>query len=192
MQIRPVIIDNYDSFTYNLVQLVERSVDVRPVVMLNDCLEKSLLDAATHILLSPGPGIPGEANGMMQVIRAYHQTTPILGICLGHQALAEFFGTKIYRLPRVEHGVAAQLQVIEEHSLFEGISSQSQIGRYHSWAVSSDSLPKNLKSLAHDENGINMAFAHQELPVYGVQFHPESFLTTFGIQLMRNFFLISK
>ncbi|MDO5509486.1 MAG: aminodeoxychorismate/anthranilate synthase component II [Weeksellaceae bacterium] len=183
-----VIIDNYDSFTHNLVQLIEQSTGISPHVMLSGAIDQQRLQQATHIILSPGPGLPQEAIGMMRTIENFHRSKPILGICLGHQALAAYFGAHLYRLPQVQHGITAQLQIIQENPLLHNVPQNTSIGRYHSWCVDRPTLPAELEALATDQEGNLMVFAHTSLPIFGIQFHPESFLTPAGHQIMQNFF----
>lgn len=181
-----LVIDNYDSFTYNLVHLLQELNQDYEVVR-NDKFELSYVDQFDKILLSPGPGIPEEAGLLMEVIRNYAARKSILGICLGQQAIAEVFGGKLFNLPKPLHGVSSSIVVTDkEEKLFKNFPSDSKIGRYHSWAVEKESLPENLKITALDENGIIMALSHTEYDVRGMQFHPESVLTDNGKLLIAN------
>ena len=181
-----LVIDNYDSFTYNLVHLLQE-LDQAYEVVRND--KFALEDVASYdkILLSPGPGIPEEAGLLLDVIRTYAPTKSILGICLGQQAIAEVFGGKLYNMPKPLHGVATDIIVTdEEEVLFKDFPRNSKIGRYHSWAVDKEALPAELKITALDPDGVIMALTHREYDVRGMQFHPESVLTDNGKKLIEN------
>lgn len=181
-----LVIDNYDSFTYNLVHLLQE-LDQAYEVVRND--KFALEDVANYdkILLSPGPGIPEEAGLLLDVIRTYAPTKSILGICLGQQAIAEVFGGKLYNMPKPLHGVATDIIVTdEEEVLFKDFPRNSKIGRYHSWAVDKEALPAELKITALDSDGVIMALTHREYDVRGMQFHPESVLTDNGKKLIEN------
>ncbi|WP_343568516.1 aminodeoxychorismate/anthranilate synthase component II [Sphingobacterium sp.] len=181
-----VVIDNYDSFTYNLVHLLQE-LDQEYVVWRNDKFKLEDIDAFDKILLSPGPGIPEEAGLLLDVIRTYAPHKSILGICLGQQAIAEVFGGTLFNMEKPLHGVATNITVVDEsEKLFRDFPKDSKIGRYHSWAVKKDTLPASLKVTAIDENGIIMALTHTEYDVRGMQFHPESVLTTNGKKLIEN------
>ncbi|HAE67165.1 MULTISPECIES: anthranilate synthase component II [Sphingobacterium] len=181
-----VVIDNYDSFTYNLVHLLQE-LDQEYVVWRNDKFKLEDIDAFDKILLSPGPGIPEEAGLLLDVIRTYAPHKSILGICLGQQAIAEVFGGTLFNMEKPLHGVATNITVVDEsEKLFRDFPKDSKIGRYHSWAVNKDTLPASLKVTAIDENGIIMALTHTEYDVRGMQFHPESVLTTNGKKLIEN------
>lgn len=181
-----LVIDNYDSFTYNLVHLLQELGETYEVVR-NDKFELDYVDRFEYILLSPGPGIPEEAGLLMDVIRTYASSKRILGICLGQQAIAEVFGGKLFNMPSPLHGVASSIIVTDsEEKLFQNFPADSKIGRYHSWAVERESLPASLKITAVDENGIIMALTHTEYDVRGMQFHPESVLTDNGKKLIEN------
>ncbi len=181
-----LVIDNYDSFTFNLVHLLNEAGH-EATVWRNDKFELPQIERFDKILLSPGPGIPSEAGLLLDVIRSYAPTKSILGICLGMQALAEVFGGELYNLSRPVHGRATQLTVKDpQESLFLDCPPHFQVGRYHSWAVSSNNLPSVLKVTAEDDNGVIMALSHRTMDVKGVQFHPESILTEHGRQLIEN------
>jgi len=181
-----VVIDNYDSFTYNLVHLLQE-LGQEYVVWRNDKFKLEDIEAFDKILLSPGPGIPEEAGLLLDVIRTYAPHKSILGICLGQQAIAEVFGGTLFNMEKPLHGVATNITVVDEsEKLFHDFPKDSKIGRYHSWAVSKDTLPSCLKITAVDENGIIMALTHTEYDVRGMQFHPESVLTTNGKKLIEN------
>ncbi|QKJ32249.1 aminodeoxychorismate/anthranilate synthase component II [Mucilaginibacter mali] len=182
-----LIIDNYDSFTYNLVHLVNE-IGLECEVWRNDQFKLEDVDAFGRIILSPGPGIPSEAGLLLDVIKTYAPTKSIFGVCLGQQAIAEVFGGTLYNLSRPMHGIATPIKVTDtEEQLFKGLPASFKVGRYHSWVVSREGLPDSLKITAIDEadNSI-MALCHKEYDVRGVQFHPESVLTEFGKEMMQN------
>jgi anthranilate synthase component II len=182
-----LIIDNYDSFTYNLVHLVNE-IGLQCDVWRNDQFKIEDVDAYSHIILSPGPGIPSEAGLLLEVIEKYSPTKSIFGVCLGQQAIAEVFGGKLFNLSRPMHGIATPIKVTDPHEkLFAGLPQSFKVGRYHSWVVSNDGLPDSLTITAIDEqdNSI-MALRHKQYDVRGVQFHPESVLTEHGRGMMQN------
>ncbi|WP_295714701.1 aminodeoxychorismate/anthranilate synthase component II [Mucilaginibacter sp.] len=182
-----LIIDNYDSFTYNLVHLVNE-LGLQCEVWRNDKFAIEDVGAYDKIILSPGPGIPSEAGLLLDVIKKYAPTKSIFGVCLGQQAIAEVFGGSLYNLSQPMHGIATPIKVIDgQEELFQGLPDTFKVGRYHSWVVSSDGLPDALKVTAIDEadNSI-MALSHREYDVRGVQFHPESILTEYGKEIMQN------
>ncbi|SEC83972.1 anthranilate synthase component 2 [Tenacibaculum sp. MAR_2009_124] len=183
-----LILDNYDSFTYNLVHMVEKITDTYPDVYRND--EISLEDVGRYdlIILSPGPGIPNEAGILKEVIRTYAGKLPIFGVCLGLQAITEVFGGKIMNMNEVFHGVATDMKVLEKEAIiFKDIPQTFPAARYHSWIASKEDLPESLEVTAIDEDGGIMAVRHREFHISAVQFHPESILTEVGEQLVRNF-----
>jgi anthranilate synthase component 2 len=187
---RVLIFDNYDSFTYNLVHLVEHILRTPVTVKRND--EISIEEAADfdRIILSPGPGIPSEAGLLLDLIRAHASNIPMLGVCLGHQAIGEVFGGSLHNLAQVYHGLSRPLHMTDSnHFLFQGMPDLPMVGRYHSWVVDRASLPDCLHVIAEDDQGYIMAMQHQSFPVTGVQFHPESVLTPQGEILMRNWLL---
>ncbi|MBL4653460.1 MAG: aminodeoxychorismate/anthranilate synthase component II [Flavobacteriales bacterium] len=179
------VIDNYDSFTYNLVQLLDQ-VNANPTVVRNDRFKIEDLESFDKILISPGPGVPDDAGLTKAVIEKYGATKSILGICLGHQAIAEVFGGKISVMDKVYHGVATEIEVVDSSDyLFKNMPNKFDVGRYHSWLVDND-LPTELSVTAQDKNGQIMAIKHNAFDVRGVQFHPESILTEHGLQLIKN------
>jgi len=179
-----LVIDNYDSFTFNLVHYLEE-LDCTVTVKRNDQFELEEVANYDKIVLSPGPGIPDEAGLLKAVIEKYAKRIPMLGVCLGHQAIAEVFGGTLTNLSTVFHGVASEMTVVQDDPLFNGLPHRFDVGRYHSWVVNKP-LPEGFALLAEEENGQVMAFKHQEYPIYGVQFHPESVLTPHGKQLLKN------
>lgn len=181
-----VIIDNYDSFTYNLSHLVkEQGAEVQ--VLRNDQFELRALEAYDKIILSPGPGIPSEAGLLCDVIRTYAGKKPILGVCLGHQAIGEVFGARLENLTQVFHGVATPCQIVADDPIFEGLERTITVGRYHSWVVATDGLPACLEVTALSDEGQIMALRHRQYDVHGIQFHPESVLTPEGRTIIKNF-----
>ena len=181
-----VIIDNYDSFTYNLVHLL-KELGADTTVLRNDCFRPEQLEKYDKILLSPGPGIPSEAGHLLEVIRRYANRKPILGVCLGEQAIGEVFGARLINLDRVFHGVQTPVFIHDTSDyLFQGLPDTIQAGRYHSWVVSTDSFPANLTITAVSAEGYIMALRHRTYDVRGIQFHPESVLTPEGAQIIRN------
>lgn len=180
-----VIIDNYDSFTYNLAHLV-KELGAEVTVFRNDKFEMDSLEAFDKIMLSPGPGIPSEAGLMPEVIKRYAQSKPILGICLGHQAIGECFGGRLANLDRVFHGVATEGTQLGNDYMFNGLPRRITMGRYHSWVVSREYLPDCLEITAESDEGHIMALRHRTLDIRGLQFHPESVLTTDGRKMMEN------
>ena len=190
---RILIFDNYDSFTYNLVQLVQRITGMRPEVHRNDMLPLEEVGAFDRIILSPGPGIPVEAGQLLPLIRRYAAAKPILGVCLGHQAIGEVFGGRLINLPRVFHGVATPVRLKQGllpaekgRDWFAGLEGGLTVGRYHSWVVDADGFPDCLEATAFDADGRVMALRHRKYDVQGVQFHPESILTPLGERMLRN------
>ncbi len=180
-----VIIDNYDSFTYNLSHLV-KELGANVTVYRNDQFEMDQLEAFDKIILSPGPGIPSEAGLLLDVIRTYAGKKPILGVCLGHQAIGEFFGGKLENLSDVFHGVATEGTQYGIDPIFEGLPQRIIMGRYHSWVVSKENFPACLEVTAESDEGQVMALRHREYDIHGIQFHPESVLTTEGRTMLRN------
>lgn len=179
-----LVIDNYDSFTYNLVHYLE---DLGCVVTVkrNDQLKLEEVDAFDKIVLSPGPGIPDEAGLLKEIIAKYAPTKSIFGVCLGQQAIGEVFGGTLINLDEVYHGIATQIQITKEDPIFSGLPKQIDVGRYHSWVVNPD-LPDSLEATSVDENGQVMSLRHKEFDVCAVQFHPESVLTPDGKKILEN------
>jgi hypothetical protein len=180
-----VIIDNYDSFTYNLAHLV-RSLGADVDVLLNDRFVMDDLAVYDKIILSPGPGVPREAGQLMEVVRRYAGRKPILGVCLGHQAIAEVYGARLENLGAVFHGVATEGSRVDGEPLFEGVPKKFLMGRYHSWVVSREGFPDCLEITADTPDGQIMALRHRHKDVRGIQFHPESVLTPMGRRIVGN------
>lgn len=187
-----LVFDNYDSFTYNLVHLVEKILHQRVDVYRNDQIALEDVAAYDKIILSPGPGIPEEAGLLLPLIKEYASVKSILGVCLGHQAIGQAFGGKLVNLSTVYHGVATPIQQVSGlapgnfPSLLDGIAPELEVGRYHSWVVAEEDFPAELEITARDANGYIMALRHRKYDVQGVQFHPESVLTPQGEKMLRN------
>ncbi|MBP1164882.1 MULTISPECIES: anthranilate synthase component II [unclassified Chryseobacterium] len=186
--LKVLVFDNYDSFTYNLVQIIERILDQKVDVVRNDEITLAEIDQYDKIILSPGPGIPEEAGILLELIKEYAPTKSILGVCLGQQAIAEAFGGSLINLSEIFHGVATTTELTKEDTkLFKGLSSGLEVGRYHSWAVNPSDFPEELEVTAVDKDGMIMALQHKTYDVHGVQFHPESILTPEGEVIIKNF-----
>ena len=182
-----LVFDNYDSFTYNLVHLVEKITGEKVDVYRNDMIALVEVAAYNKIILSPGPGIPVEAGLLLPLIKEYAATKSILGVCLGHQAIAEAFEGTLINLSTVYHGVATPIKILNAKSeILNGLPETIEVGRYHSWIVNEDDFPDDLEITARDENGYIMALQHKTFDVQGVQFHPESVLTPDGEKILRN------
>jgi anthranilate synthase component 2 len=185
-----LVFDNYDSFTYNLVHLVEKIIHGKVDVYRNDEIPLEKVKAYDKIILSPGPGIPEEAGLLLPLIKEYAASKSILGVCLGHQAIGQAFGGELINLSNVYHGVATPIRVgsgqLAVSSLFEGLPDVLEVGRYHSWVVSESNFPDVLEVTAKDDNNYIMALQHKSYDVKGVQFHPESVLTPQGEKILRN------
>jgi anthranilate synthase component 2 len=181
-----LVIDNYDSFTYNLVYLLKQFDDVRVEVVRNDCVKMDSIQDYDKILFSPGPGIPQEAGMMCDVIREFAALKPMLGVCLGHQAIGEVFGSKLKNLTRVFHGIATDIFLQRTDGIFKDVPKSFKAGRYHSWVIDETSLSDELEVTATDENNLIMAVAHKKYDIQGVQFHPESILTEHSATMMSN------
>ena len=180
-----LVIDNYDSFTYNLVHYLE-DLDCEVIVKRNDKLTLDEVDAFEKIVLSPGPGVPDEAGLLKQIIATYAPTKSILGVCLGQQAIGEVFGGTLENLDNVYHGVATNITLsVDDESLFDGLGKTFEVGRYHSWVVNAN-LPESLEATSFDENGQIMSLRHKVYDVKGVQYHPESVLTPNGKTILKN------
>lgn len=180
-----VIIDNYDSFTYNLSHLL-KELEADVTVIRNDKFNLDDLNIYDKILLSPGPGIPKEAGLLMDVIKTYAGKKPILGVCLGEQAIGEFFGGKIINLSSVFHGIQSNVRLMGNDYIFDSLPENILVGRYHSWVVEKESLPTCLEITAESEEGYIMALKHKSFDIHGIQFHPESVLTPYGKNIIGN------
>ncbi len=181
-----LVLDNYDSFTYNLVHII-RQLRYEFEVHRNDKITMEEVNRFDKILISPGPGIPDQAGIMKEVIKHYGPSKSILGVCLGHQGIAEVYGGSLYNIPKVLHGVTSKANVIDKNEkLFLGLPDSFQVTHYHSWAVTPGSLPAQLKVTAENEEGLIMAIRHTSYDVCGVQFHPESIMTPEGPRIIEN------
>lgn len=181
-----LVFDNYDSFTYNIVHAL-RELGENPDVVRNDMINLDEVKAYDKIIISPGPGIPEEAGLLMPLLKRYAGKKPILGVCLGHQAIGQNFGARLKNLPEVYHGVSTPVRVTEKDYLFEGLQDSFKVGRYHSWVVDKEGFPyKELEIIATDDNGMIMAMRHKNYDIRSVQFHPESVLTPEGITIIAN------
>ena len=183
MNKKVLVIDNYDSFTYNLVHYME-DLDYEVCVVRNDEFSMDFVEKFDKILISPGPGIPEEAGQTKELIKRFYSTKSIMGVCLGHQAIGEVFGGKLKNLDSVFHGVATDIKIVSEDKVFKNIPKKIKVGRYHSWVV--EKLNDNLEVLASDNDGNIMALRHKDYKVWGVQFHPESILTEYGKDILKN------
>lgn len=182
-----LLIDNYDSFTYNLVDDLRSFSDIQFEIVKHD--DPAILEGKYDgIIISPGPGLPHEAGLLMEALIFYaNQRTPILGVCLGLQAIALCFGGQLKQLDRVCHGYLSQIEINNRHPIFRDLTDKITVGRYHSWVADNEHLPDTLNVLGRDSKGSIMALAHQSLPIYGVQFHPESYMTPLGRVILSNF-----
>ena len=181
-----LVFDNYDSFTYNIVHAL-RELGCNPDVVRNDQISLDEVEKYDKIIISPGPGIPEEAGILMPLLKRYAGKKPILGVCLGHQAIGQNFGAKLLNLPEVYHGIATPIYLIADDYIFKGLPSKFDVGRYHSWVVDTENFPNDqLEVIARDENGMIMALRHKYYDIRGVQFHPESILTPQGMQIIAN------
>jgi len=190
-----LVFDNYDSFTYNLVHVVEKILNQKVDIFRNDKITLDQVNDYDKIILSPGPGIPVEAGLLLPLIQQYAPIKSILGVCLGHQAIAEAFGGSLNNLKNVFHGIATPIQLLKNErneipTIFNQLPEQITVGRYHSWVVNDDDLPEELTITARDESGLIMALQHKKYDVTGVQFHPESVLTPHGEAIIRNWLLL--
>ncbi|KNY25280.1 anthranilate synthase component II [Pseudobacteroides cellulosolvens] len=186
-----IIIDNYDSFTYNLYQFIgEINPDIEVYrndkITIEDVMEKK----PSHIIISPGPGFPKDAGICTELIKRLGKSIPLLGVCLGHQSIGEAFGGRVIHAKELMHGKASEIDVDSESPLFKNLPGKIMAGRYHSLIVERSSLPQELKITANTEDGEIMGFMHKEYPIYGIQFHPESILTPDGKEIIRNFLSI--
>ena len=182
---KTVIIDNYDSFTYNLAHLV-KELGAEVDVLRNDKFELEELEKYDKIILSPGPGIPEEAGLLLEVIRTYAGRKPMLGVCLGEQAIGQVFGGKLTNLSEVFHGIQTNVKIKNKDYIFSGLPTEIPVGRYHSWVVDTEGFPEELVITAISSEGQIMALKHREYDIHGIQFHPESVLTPDGKQIVGN------
>jgi anthranilate synthase component II len=181
-----LVLDNYDSFTYNLVYIIrDLGYGAQMDIYRNDKISLDSIDQYDKILLSPGPGVPADAGVMPELLKRYSPTKDILGVCLGHQAIGEAFGSGLINLTEVVHGVASKVK-IQSDPIFEGIPETFTVGRYHSWVIDESTLPDSLEIIAKTPDGQIMAVRHTSYKVKGLQFHPESILTEYGVRMVEN------
>ncbi len=186
-----LVIDNYDSFTYNLVHYIESNPNFKVDVFRNDEIALKDVDNYNTLILSPGPGLPKDSGILYEIIREYASSKKMLGVCLGMQAIGEVFGGTLINLDEVSHGISSPIKVVvSDDKLFKGLPTTFKTARYHSWIVDKTNFPKELLITSEDENGKIMSFKHKVYNIYGVQFHPESILTEYGKELINNFLLI--
>ena len=184
-----LVLDNYDSFTYNLVQYIQDILGRKVAVSRNDAISLEAVDAYDVIVLSPGPGLPEEAGIMPELIKKYAPHKTILGVCLGHQAIGEAFGGTLKNLDKVYHGIETPMQILDSNDpIYREMDNPFIAGRYHSWVVDRPTCPEVLKITSQDEAGEIMSFKHRDYNVWGVQYHPESIMTTDGKKILANFF----
>ncbi len=182
-----VVIDNYDSFTYNLVHAIKKISGLPVDVFRNDEIKLEDLEKYDKIVLSPGPGLPEESGLLLDIIKEYAPKKSMLGVCLGHQAIGEAFGGKLHNMKRVLHGIATSIELTDKKSvLFDGLPKTFEVGRYHSWIVKKEDLPECFEVTSYDNDGFIMSMKHKEYDVEGVQFHPESVLTPLGEEILKN------
>lgn len=184
-----VLIDHNDSFTYNIIELLRKFKNVAVQVVPYAKIDETEITKFDKIILSPGPGLPKDYPKTNALIKTFYQKKPIFGICLGHQMLSAFFGWKMYNLAEVKHGVSEQIIVDDSSLLYQNISNEFFVGLYHSWAVKPDKNNLDLQATAYNKDRIVMSVQHQNLPIFGVQYHIESFLTPMGEKIMKNFIL---
>ncbi len=182
-----LVFDNYDSFTYNLVQMIEQIVGDKVDVFRNDQIPLEDIEKYDKIILSPGPGIPEEAGILLDLIKKYAPTKSIFGVCLGQQAIAEAFGGSLINLSEIYHGVATDANQVKPHKILENLPETLEVGRYHSWAVNPEDFPEELEITSVDKDGMIMSLKHKNYDVHAVQYHPESILTPKGKQILENF-----
>ncbi|MBR1793463.1 MAG: aminodeoxychorismate/anthranilate synthase component II [Bacteroidales bacterium] len=188
---RTLLIDNHDSFTYNLLHLLTTCIPTGGVVDVieNKRVQTEALINYDHVVLSPGPGVPKETDCLLEIIHSTIELgIPLLGVCLGHQAIAEYYGAKLFRLSKPAHGEISQLKINKTSRLLYNVEDGSVVTRYHSWAIDKSTLPEEVQIVAHCEDGIVMSIEHKTLPIFGLQFHPESFMTRCGSTIIKNFY----
>lgn len=183
-----LIVDNYDSFTYNLVHYIEQFAS-EVLTKRNNLIDLNEVELFDKIVFSPGPGLPKDAPIMFSILDKYKEFKSILGVCLGHQAIAEYFGAQLYNMPKVHHGRNFDTIITADDYIYKGINKKFISGRYHSWAVNNMNLPSDIEITATDTSGIIMSIRHKKYNIRGVQYHPESILTEFGIEIIKNWVL---
>jgi len=183
---RILLVDNYDSFTFIIRHYLQLCEGTEVVVIRNDDDFEVHANRCDALVLSPGPGLPEESGHLMKIIGRFYQSKPMLGICLGHQAIAQFFGGRLIQLDKVCHGIPDSIVVENEDILYQGLPASFEVARYHSWTVDRNTLPKDIVISSRDNQGRIMSLRHISLPLYGVQYHPESIMTATGLQIVRN------
>lgn len=182
-----LILDNYGSFTYNLAQIVKKNTDRKIDIIENDAILITEVEEYCGIIISPGPGLPCDAGVTLDLIKTYHTSKKILGICLGHQAIAQYFNAQVVNLQNIFHGICSKIDIKQNnYYIFKNIPSKIFAGRYHSWAVSNQYFPEELEIIATDKEGLVMGIKHKIFDIYGLQFHPESIMTKYGEQMVKN------
>jgi anthranilate synthase component II len=184
---RLLLIDNYDSYTYNIVNCLKQIGIDNIELQYNDIATPAIANTFDGIIISPGPAVPAASGNILSIIKNLDKAIPLLGICLGHQAIAEAFGGELYRMPKQYHGVATNLVTRKEDLILQNISQDATFGLYHSWAVQMERFPDDLSATSFSTDGILMSCRHKVLPIHGVQFHPESYLSKEGMKIFSNF-----
>lgn len=184
-----LVFDNYDSFTYNLVQMIEQIIGDQVTVAKNDQITVEEIENFDKIILSPGPGIPSEAGNLIEVIQHFAGKKPIFGVCLGLQAIVEAFGGSLVNLKQIYHGVATSAKQISEHHIFDGLPQELEVGRYHSWVADPENFPSELEITSVDPQATIMSLKHKNFEIDAVQYHPESILTPDGKDILKNFLI---
>lgn len=183
-----LLINNHDSFVYNLYHLIKSEANNSKIdIIYNDAISLEQASSYERIVISPGPGIPSEAGNIIDIIQYLAPSTPILGVCLGHQAIAEAFGAQLYCMEKPLHGSKEQIQLTNHSGIFQDMPPTITVGRYHSWMVDKNTLGNTLKINTIDSRGEIMGIVHKQYPTYGVQFHPESIMTPMGKNIIANF-----
>lgn len=182
-----LIVDNNDSFTYNLVQVIKQYGKCELEIIKNEHMNLNGINKYDKILFTPGPGIPSDFPAMFDILKTYEKSKSILGVCLGHQAIAEFFGGKLINNNSVMHGRKTEIKIVEKSGiLFKNLPEKFNVGLYHSWSVSKESLPDCLKITSLSKEDVIMSISHKNYKIHGVQFHPESIVTKFGKEIIYN------
>lgn len=181
------LIDNNDSFTFNIVEMLRKFFDCKTLVFNSESIKVDQLKNFDKIILSPGPGLPEEFPVLIEILRTYYKEKSILGVCLGHEAIGQFFGASLKQLETVVHGQPKQIKILNKSALFKNIPANFNVGLYHSWILDKEDFPDDLQITAVSEDGYIMSIQHKKYKLFGVQFHPESIITEYGNELFRNF-----
>lgn len=182
-----ILIDHNDSFTFNIVEVLRHIKNCEVQVVNYDKITIELINEFDKIIFSPGPGLPKDYNKTNKIIDIFFRQKPILGICLGQQIICTYFGANLYNMETIIHGVKKQIHIATKSKIFKNVPVKTTVGLYHSWAVSNVKFPKDLLITSTDKEGVIMSVEHEKYPLYGIQFHPESFLTKHGVQIIKNF-----